>query len=192
MGKEQGSGRATRQQDELGAAVNVSMLAQVTAAVVAVIRADEAGCPADSTSNPGHHKGDETQPYNKFQLAKLKGFCCLCSLSSLPLIWEYFKTTEDVDAQQTQLMESMREWAKQHDVQINRGLYFDKSTMDDIVRLEFCPGTPTAYLSTAKQGISMLICHPYTGNETANIWSKEQAIHLTSKNTPWQRRSSWG
>jgi len=54
--------------------------------------------------------------------------------------------------------------------------------MDDIVRMEFCPGTPTAYLSTAEQGISILICCPRSGNETADIRSKEQAIKATAQN----------
>jgi hypothetical protein len=54
--------------------------------------------------------------------------------------------------------------------------------MDDIVKLEFCPGTPTAYLSTAEQGISILICRPRTGNETADIRSREQAVKFTEKN----------
>jgi hypothetical protein len=85
---------------------------------------------------------NEVRPYSEFQLAKLKGYCCVHSFLNLPPIWEYFKSTKDVDAQWIQLMESMKDWAKKHDVQINRGIYFDKATMDDdIVRLECCPGT---------------------------------------------------
>jgi len=76
----------------------------------------------------------------------------------------------------------MKGWVKEHDVQINRGIYFDKTTMDDIVRLEFCPRTHMAYLSMAEQGISLLICRPCTGNKTADIRSREQAIKMTSQN----------
>jgi hypothetical protein len=96
--------------------------------------------------------------------------------SNLPPIWKYFKFTKDIDAQRTQLLKLIKEWARQHDVQINLGIYLDKSTMEDIVWMEFCPGTPTAYLATAKQGISVLICLLRRGNETAVIQSKEQAI----------------
>ena len=67
-------------------------------------------------------------------------------------------------------------------MQINRGIYFDKSTMEDIVRMEFCLGMPTAYLFTAEQGISILICCPWVGIETVDIRSKEQAIRATAKN----------
>jgi hypothetical protein len=54
--------------------------------------------------------------------------------------------------------------------------------MDDIVKMEFCPGTPTAYLNTAEQGMSLLICCPRAGNEMANIRSREQAMKLTAQN----------
>jgi hypothetical protein len=89
-------------------------------------------------------------------LAKLKGFCCVHNNSGLLSIWEYFRSTKEVDAQRTQLVEEMQTWAKQNNVKLNRGLYFDKTMMDDIVKLEFCPGTPTAYLNTAEQGMLLL------------------------------------
>jgi hypothetical protein len=54
--------------------------------------------------------------------------------------------------------------------------------MDDIVKMEFCPGMPTAYLNTAEQGMSLLICRPRTGNETADICSKEHVMQLTARN----------
>ena len=98
------------------------------------------------------------------------------TVTNLPEIWEYFKSTKDVDAQRTQLQVGMKEWARQHDVQINRGVYFNITTMDEIMRMEFCPGTPTAYLATAEQGISILVCRPRAGNETDDIWSREQTV----------------
>lgn len=156
----------------------VSMVAQVTAAVVAAMRAGE----AQAVSTADRTTKEEQKPYSEYQLAKLKGFSCIRNEAHLQPIWEYFRSTKDVDAQRTKLLQEMRAWARSHDVQINRSLYFDKSTMDDIVKLEFCPGTPTAYLSTAEQGISILICRPRTGNETADIRSREQAVKFTEKN----------
>jgi hypothetical protein len=76
----------------------------------------------------------------------------------------------------------MKRWATANEVQLNRGVYFDKATMDDIVKLDFCPGMPTAYLNTAEQGMSMLICRPRSGNKTADIRSKEQAAKLAAHN----------
>lgn len=100
----------------------------------------------------------------------------------LPPIWDHFKATKDVDAHRMQWVEEMTAWAKEYDKQINRGLYFDKATMNDIVKLEFCPGTPTAYLNTAKQGMPLLICCSQQETETSNIRSKKQALRLTAQN----------
>lgn len=72
----------------------------------------------------------------------------------------------------------MKEWAKWNDVQLNRGIYFDQATMDDIICLEFCPGKPTTYLNTVEHGISLLIFWPHSGIETADIWSHKQAIEV--------------
>jgi hypothetical protein len=160
--------------------IEVGLLAQVTAAVLAAVRAGN-GQEAMPAGIPGR-AGDECKPYSEYQLAKLKGFCCVRTNAGLPEIWDYFKSTKEVDAHRTQLVEEMKRWATANEVQINRGIYFDKSTMDDFVKMDFCPGTPTAYITTAEQGISILICRPRMGNETADIRSKEQAALLTARN----------
>jgi hypothetical protein len=158
------------------------MLAQVTAAVVAAFRTGGGDERADSGAHNNGKGTEDAKAYTDFQLAKLKGFCCVRNNSNLPTIWEYFQTTKEVDAQRTQLVEEMYAWAKQDEVQVNRSIYFDKSTMEDITRMEFCPGTPMAYLDTAEQGMSLLICRSQTGNETADIRSKEQAMKLAARN----------
>jgi hypothetical protein len=165
-----------------GSAVDAGMLAQVTATVVAMFRAGNGITSTETTVRGGGKATDDAKAYSEFQLAKLKGFCCVRNNSGLPTIWEYFRSTKEVNAQCTQLVEEMQMWTKQNDVQINLGINFDKTTMDDIVKMEFCPGTPTAYLNTAEQGMSLLICRPRTGNETADIRSKEHAMQLTAKN----------
>lgn len=162
--------------------VDPGMLAQVTAAVVAAFRASGGADVGEGAARGTAKSAEDTKAYSEFQLAKLKGFCCVRTHDGLPTIWEYFRTTKEVDAQRTQLVEEMTDWAKKEEVVVNRGIYFDKSTMDDIVKMEFCPGTPTAYLNTAEQGMSLLICRPRTGNETADIRSREQAMKLTARN----------
>jgi hypothetical protein len=79
-------------------------------------------------------------------------------------------------------MEEMKQWARSHDVQINRSIYFEKASMDDITKMEFGPGTPTAYLNTAEQGISILTCRPRMGNEAAELRAKEHAVDSTHRN----------
>jgi hypothetical protein len=36
-------------------------------------------------------------------------------------------------------------------------LIFNKATMDNFVKMEFCPGTPTANLATVEQVVSILV-----------------------------------
>jgi hypothetical protein len=96
-----------------GGETPVSMVAQVTAAEVAAMRAGEAQV-ASSTEKSSK---EDQKPYSEFQLAKLKGFSCVRNDEHLQPIWEYFRSTKDVDAQRTQLLQEMRRWAKNHDVQ---------------------------------------------------------------------------
>jgi hypothetical protein len=51
----------------------------------------------------------------------------------------------------------MGSWARDNEITITRGLYFEKSTMDEIVKLEFNPGAAAAYFATAEKGMSILI-----------------------------------
>jgi hypothetical protein len=156
--------------------MDVSIIAQVTAAVVAALRAEQHQGSTRTEPQGDGRTAESQKGYSEFQLAKLKGFSCVRAESSLQPIWQYFKSTKELDAQRTQLLEEMKQWARQNDVHIHRNIYFDKATMDDITKMEFGPGTPTAYLATAEQGISILACRPRLGNETADIRTKEQAI----------------
>ena len=75
------------------------MLVQVTAAVLAAVWA---GNGQDGTvNNPqGMQKATEDQrTFSKYQLVKLKGFCCVRTKAGLPEIWDYFKSTKEVHAQ---------------------------------------------------------------------------------------------
>lgn len=104
------------------------------------------------------HRSDDPKLYNEFQLAKLRGFSCIRTIAAIQPIWEYFHSTKEVVAQCMLLVEEMRARARKNDVQINRSIYFDKAFMDNIVKMEFGPDMPTAHLSTAEQGISILMC----------------------------------
>jgi hypothetical protein len=156
------------------------MVAQITAAVLAALRASGGvnGGTIDETTRPI----EEGKAYSTFQLAKLKGFCGVLDNCDIPPIWDYFRTTKDVDAHRTKLLECMGQWAREHEISITRGLYFEKSTMDEITKMEFNPGSATAYFATAEKGVSILIVRPRKGQETAELRSKEQAMSLTEKN----------
>jgi hypothetical protein len=53
------------------------------------------------------------------------------------------------------------------------GGLFDKTIMDAIMKLEFFHRTPTTFLNTAEQGISLPICQLYLGNEKSENQSKK-------------------
>jgi hypothetical protein len=150
------------------------------AAVLTALRANGTGSGGGTEDTT--RLADDSKTYSTFQLAKLKGFCGVLDNCDIPPIWDYLRTTKDVDAHRTKLLECMGQWAREHEISITRGLYFEKSTMDEITKLEFNPGSATAYFATAEKGISILIVRPRKGHETANLRSKEQAMQLTERN----------
>jgi hypothetical protein len=160
--------------------MDVTLVAQITAAVLAALRTSGAG--SGGTIDEATRPNDEGKAYSTFQLAKLKGFCGVVDNCDIPPIWDYFRTTKDIDAHRTKLLECMGQWAREHEISITRGLYFEKSTMDEIIKMEFNPGSATAYFATAEKGISILIVRPRKGQETVELRSKEQAMSLTERN----------
>lgn len=92
--------------------VDPGVLAQVTAAVVAAFRASGGPDNGEGTARGSGKAAEEAKAYSEFQLSKLKGFCCVHTDSRLPTIWEYFRTTKEVDTQRTQLLEEMTSWAR--------------------------------------------------------------------------------
>jgi hypothetical protein len=138
--------------------------------------------PGIFVTEVGARGGEEAQVYSPFQLAKLKGFCGVYDNTNIPPIREYFKSTKDVDAHRTKLLGEMHSWARENEITITRGLYFEKSTMDEMVKLDFNPGAATAYFAMAEKGMSILIVRPRRGHETADIRSKEHAMQLTERN----------
>jgi len=139
--------------------LDVTLVAQVTAAVMAALRANGGGLGASPDDETTRHT-DDSKPYSTFQLAKLIGFCCVLDNCDIPPIWDYFRSTKDVDAHRTKLLACMGQWARENEITITRGIYFKKSTMDEITKLEFNPGLAAAYFATAKKGISILIVRP--------------------------------
>jgi hypothetical protein len=108
--------------------MDVNIITQVTAAVVAALRAEQQNGTQTSKARAEGRTAETQKSYSEFQLAKLKGFSCVRTESSLQPIWQYFKSTKEVDTQRTQLLEEMRQWARMNDIQIHQSVYFDKPT----------------------------------------------------------------
>ena len=66
--------------------IDVGVLVQVTAAMVAAFRVGEGAQMGAPAAAGGGQRSDETKAYSEFQLAKLKGFCCVQTHANLPPI----------------------------------------------------------------------------------------------------------
>ena len=161
--------------------LDVNLVAQVTAAVMAALRANSGGV-GGAFEEGAPRQADESKQFSTFQLAKLKGFCGIVHNCDIPPIWDYFRSTKDVDAHRTKLLECMGQWARENEIAITRGLYFEKATMDEITKMEFNPGSATAYFPSAEKGISILIVRPRKGQEMAELRSREHAMLQTERN----------
>jgi hypothetical protein len=73
--------------------------------------------------------------------------------------WKLVKTTKETeDHRMKNLYRKMAEWSKKTGIDINRGIFFRKDTIDDIVKLRFNQVGISATLTTCKKGISNLLC----------------------------------
>ena len=91
-----------------------------------------------------------------FLNAKLKVYCRVRENCDIPPIWDYFKRTKDVDANITKLLEEMATWAHANDITLTRGIYFEKATIYEIIKLEFNAGAAIAYLPPREEFLSSL------------------------------------
>lgn len=121
--------------------------------------------------------------YDKYQLAILRGFSHCHALQGIQQIWALFQTTKHADTHKNNLLRKMARWAdaQRPPVSIDRNLYLTNSTLKDILSLKFNPGNTTADLSTAEQGMSILICHPRSSESKAAQRQRELIEGKTSK-----------
>lgn len=106
----------------------------------------------EMVTNLAMNKTKQWFPLDKAQMSQFHQKQC-----NLPPIWDYFHSTKDVDAHRTHLMQEMRRWACQHYGQIIRRLFFDKLTMDEIIKLELCPGTPMTAFQFSSAGPTLVM-----------------------------------
>ena len=71
-----------------------------------------------------------------------------------------------MDTHRLNLGNVMKEWATRMSVEIDDSVYFNKSTIKDIVNLRFNPGGCLATFKSADKGISFLACTVHTEDET--------------------------
>ena len=125
--------------------------------------------------------------YDDFQLAVLRGFSHTHDITKLQPIWPMFQMTKHMDTHRDNIKRKMLDWAlsitstKQEQVQIERGLYIAKTTMQDILALRFNPGGGSAELATVTQGLSILACRACSIEDRQAIRRRELLEPRASK-----------
>ena len=76
-------------------------------------------------------------------------------------------------------MKGMAEYAYDHRISINAGIYLEQETMKSILDLRFNPGEGIAYVQSAAIGLSILCCRSRPNNETEEIEEQELALNAT-------------
>ena len=123
--------------------------------------------------------GESTKIYSPDSIAAIKGFSGTADINSLQPIWATFQTTKNLDVQRRHLAYGMEQWARTHGVELDRGIYFEQKTIEDIVNLRFNPGQGVAQFKSAEKGLSLLICRARTPEEIERVREREQAEQLT-------------
>ena len=140
----------------------------------ASLLAQGAGSRAGLTS-----AGETTKVYSPDSIAAIKGFSGTGDINELQSIWATFQTTKNLDVQRRHLSYGMEQWARSNGVEIDRGIYFEQKTVEDIVNMRFNPGQGVAQFKSAEKGLSLLICRSRTPEEIERVRVLEQAEQLT-------------
>ena len=127
----------------------------------------------------GSPAGETTKLYSPDAIAAIKGFSCTRDIRTVPGIWATFQTTKNVDVQRRHLHFGMEQWARTQGVEIDRGVFFEQKTIEDIVNLRFNPGQGVAQFKSAERGLSLLICRTRTPEEIERVRDREAAEQLT-------------
>ncbi len=73
----------------------------------------------------------------------------------------------------------MDKWARANGVEIDRGVYFEQKSVEDIVNLRFNPGQGVTQFKSAERGLSLLICCTRTPEEIEQVRDREATEQLT-------------
>ncbi len=110
--------------------------------------------------------GDATpKPYTPDAIAALKGFSGTADINALQPIWATFQSTKNGDVHRRHLQFGMEQWARTQGVKLDRGIYLEQKSVEDIVGLRFNPGQGVAQFKSAERGLPLLICRTQTPEE---------------------------
>jgi hypothetical protein len=107
---------------------------------------------------------DKGKIYSADAIATLKGFNNTFDIKELQPIWAMFQATKNVDVHRRHLQFGMEKWAKAQGVELDRGIYFEQKTIEDIVNLRFNPGARCRTVQVRQtRPLTPHLPHLYTG-----------------------------
>jgi hypothetical protein len=122
---------------------------------------------------------DKGKIYSPDAIAALKGFTHTYDIKDIQPIWTTFQTTKNGDVHRRHLQFGMDKWARDNGVELDRGIYFEQKSVEDIVNLRFNPGQGVAQFKSAERGLSLLICRTRTPEEIERVRDREIAEQET-------------
>lgn len=120
--------------------------------------------------------------YDAYHYAVIQGFSNCPTRAGLQPIWGLFTQTKTIETHRLHMRKYMSQWAARYSVNIHKGLYFFKPTIEAIVNLRFNPSGGVAYFGSAEKGISILTCQPMPGEERDSARNLEVAEEISSAN----------
>ena len=120
--------------------------------------------------------------YDAYHYAVIQGFSNCPTRAGLQPIWGLFTQTKTIETHRLHLRKYMNQWAQRYSVNIHKGLFLSKLTIEAIVHLRFNPSGGVAYFNSAEKGISILTCQPMPGEEKDSARNLEVAEEISSAN----------
>jgi hypothetical protein len=137
---------------------------------------------ASNSATTSQSKDAGGKLYSEYQIAAIKGFSGTADVTQLSPIWTQFQKTKDIDDQRCILGKYMAEWSKVMGIEIDTGVFYNKETMEDIVKVRPNSAEGLATLKTGERGCSILSCFPRAPMEIEALRIKEQAARVSQAN----------
>ena len=113
--------------------------------------------------------------YNDWALSALMGYSNVPTERGIPRVWGKFQMSKDWSDNRQEIMEGMKQWARDNGIEIDTSVFFVKLAIEEIVKTKFNPGGPVAVYESAESGISPLMVLPRTTHEIEEEIRREEA-----------------
>ena len=114
------------------------------------------------------------------------GYYSIKNPSDIPAVWKTWEAGSSPMAWQSDLMELLKEAAKQLDITLERNLFFPDHTMKDFVKVQMNPGRARATIANIEKGMTMMVCRSRSATEVESLVSVTAAVEQSAKNRTLQ------